>query len=1718
MKTSRSLIGLSAAVSFAFSLSTPSAGSADLAETLGKAGARATAMPLLRDATREADDYYTYHGGRISLARSLDVVGVRFVEGVTPERAGTIVRNAEAAASVELAGRAPTRGVSLVRVRKPAEKGSADVAGGDQTRPVLESLRASVEVLYAFPVLVNPATGNRLLLTDEVVARLRPGVTVAAVTAVHGLVEVERLWGTLDEHLFRLGDPKSQDPLETANRLAASDLVLWAEPNFVQQYDLEATPNDPSYPSQWHLNNTGQGGGTPDADVDAPEAWDTTTGSSSVVIAIIDDGVEATHEDLSSRIFVNPGEIAGDGIDNDGNGYVDDVKGWDFSNNDADPSPMDVDDNHGTAVAGVAAATGNNGLGVTGACQSCRILPVKVFSPDFVGDAAAANAIRYAASFADVLNNSWGGGSPSAAIQSAIQWAIANGRGGKGSAVFFASGNSAGAWIQFSLGGIPAGTHRFRWRYMKDASVSSGEDTAWLGWVEFPGGERVDFESGSLPAGFSTSGNANWSVVSNPDRADEGWCLTKSAKAGTITHSQSTYLEAVKTVPAGTLLYKGWVSSEGGYDIFDVFISLNDTGTFLGPYLRVAGVPYVDPAVGYPAAHPESIAVGAVTDLGCRSAYSQYGPELAVVAPSNGGASGITTTDRTGSAGYNTSGAYYSGFGGTSSATPLTSGVAGLVLSADSSLTEAQVRATLQSTADKVGPEPYVAGRNDRYGYGKVNAQAAVSEGGATIDPTSAGFGAGGGSGTVTVTASAGHAWTAVSNVVWITITSGASGNGNGTVEYLVAANAGTSRTGTMTIAGWTFTVNQAGACTASISPTSASLPTAGGTGQVTVTATAGCSWTAASNDTWLVVTGGASGTGNGTVDYSAAANSGGPRTGTITIAWQTFTVTQAGVQFTDIGANLQGLDGSAVAWGDYDNDGDLDLLATGCSMTASGNGCYILNSKVYRNDGGGVFTLAASPTGVTGGSVAWGDYDRDGDLDFALSGCDWTGIYGCYRGVTKAYRNDGGVFTDAVAGLPAEIYRTLAWGDYDNDGDLDLLAGSKLFRNDGGGVFSNVWTGSGARSAWGDYDNDGDLDILMISSGSPYVSTVYRNDGGGAFTDAAAGLVGVGGGFVAWGDYDNDGDLDILLSGSTASTPVSKVYRNDGAGAFTGVWTGPSGAAAWGDYDNDGDLDFLCLSKVYRNDGGAGFVDAGVTLPSGATSPTSVAWGDYENDGDLDILLSGSLLTRVYRNDGTTANTVPSAPTGLSGVGGSLSWAASTDAQTPAAGLTYNLRVGTTPGGVDVLSPMASTSTGYRRVAQLGNANHGATAFLAGLSPGTYYWGVQAIDTAFAGSAFSSESTFSICTTTLTPPGVAVGAGGSTGSVNVTMVGTCAWTAVSNDAWITVTAGATGSGSGVVDYAVAANTGIARTGTIAIAGLTFTVNQASGCTYAIDPTSATYGSAGGSGTVDVGTGAGCGWTAASNDAWVTVTGGSSGTGGGTVSYSATANAGPVRTGTMTIAGLMFTVDQASGCTYALDPTSATFGLGGGTGNVSVTTAAGCAWTAASNDGWITVTGGSSGTGDGTVSYSVAVAGDARTGTMTIAGQTFTVIQSDRLGFYTVTPCRAFDSRLLAFGPALSAGETRLVALGGVCEVPTDASAVSFNVTVAVPGAQGHLRIFPAGGTLPGIATINYNSGQTRANNGIVVLGTSGQIAVYCKQASGSTHVIVDVNGYFVEE
>ena len=187
--------------------------------------------------------------------------------------------------------------------------------------------------------------------------------------------------------------------------LEGHESILYAEPNY--RIHATATPNDPRFSDLWGLSNEEQTGGTYDADIDAPEAWDQTVGSGNTIVAVIDTGVDYTHEDLAANMWVNTGETPGDGIDNDGNGFVDDIHGWDFVSNDA--SPMD-DQGHGTHVAGTIAAVGNNSIGVTGINWNAKIMALKFLNAQGSGDTDdAIKALDYAVAHgATISNNSWG--------------------------------------------------------------------------------------------------------------------------------------------------------------------------------------------------------------------------------------------------------------------------------------------------------------------------------------------------------------------------------------------------------------------------------------------------------------------------------------------------------------------------------------------------------------------------------------------------------------------------------------------------------------------------------------------------------------------------------------------------------------------------------------------------------------------------------------------------------------------------------------------------------------------------------------------------------------------------------------------------------------------------------------------------------------------------------------------------------------------------------------------------------------------------------------------------------------------------------------------------------------------------------------------------------------------------------------------------------------
>ena len=350
-------------------------------------------------------------------------------------------------------------------------------------------------------------------------------------------------------------------------------------------------------------------------------------------------------------------------------------------------------------------------------------------------------------------------------------------------------------------------------------------------------------------------------------------------------------------------------------------------------------------------------------------------------------------------------------------------------------------------------------------------------------------------------------------------------------------------------------------------------------------------------------------------------------------------------------------------AWGDYDSDGYPDLFIANAGTTAS--------SRLYHNNGDGTFSriadgpivndLSDTDTGV------WADYDNDGDLDLFLA--NYSPTKDCF------YRNEGdGNFTKVTQG--AWVTDTgygvgAAWGDYDNDGLVDLYVANSggqnnyLYRNNGDGTMTKITIGpavtSGGNShgcAWSDYDGDGDVDLLVIG-GNGQNDQQFLNNGDGSFIRVTTGhLVNSGGEGtgISCADYDNDGDLDVLVTGFWSNE--NRLYRNDGWEGFkpvtgTGLKNGNSDNGAWGDYDNDGYLDLFIANYdqnnfLFHNNGDGTFtqVTEGALVHDGGRS-CGCAWADYDNDGDLDLFVANGIdffgtnppsePGFLYRNDGGT-------------------------------------------------------------------------------------------------------------------------------------------------------------------------------------------------------------------------------------------------------------------------------------------------------------------------------------------------------------------------------------------------------------------------------------------------------------------------------------------------
>ena len=617
------------------------------------------------------------------------------------------------------------------------------------------------------------------------------------------------------------------------------------------------------------------------------------------------------------------------------------------------------------------------------------------------------------------------------------------------------------------------------------------------------------------------------------------------------------------------------------------------------------------------------------------------------------------------------------------------------------------------------------------------------------LSPTSGSFTRSGGNGIVNVTTGDGCTWSAASNVPWITITDGGSGNDDGTVNFSVAANTGAQRTGTLTIAGQIFTVTQAAVCTYSVSSPQSPVNHGGVTGTINVTTEQGCTWTAQSNVSWITITSGSNGTGNGTVQYTVAPNVGPTRFGTIAIAEQTFSIEQ--------GRN--------------------------CSYSSP-------------NLNGAHFNIPAN----------------------------------------------GGSFSFTISRLLVCNPLTMTV-----HGSVSLTGGSSVTA-------------------------DTTITETFIFSVPPNTSGLART------------------GAVEWFGLATQYPIppQTVRFGVTFSQPTKCVLNL---------------ASTAQNYNASGGTDNLNIREVGN---------CGIQTPYTASS--NVPW-----------------------------LTIPN-PSG----------------NAPANPLAFSIAANTGPArsGVITISSAEYTLT-----------------FTVNQASGCSY-------------ALSSAN-------------VNIPASGANGSFNINAGEGCAWNPTTNIGWINVTPGS-GSGNGTINFSVQPNVGPARSGTITVGGQTFTINQANGCSFALSATSVNFGESGGNASINVTTGNGCTWTASSNVSWINVTSGANSTGNGSVGFSVAVNTGPPRTGTLTIAGQTVTVNQTFNCAYSLSSTSANISASGGTINFNINTGTGCDWTVVNFSTWLALTSPSSGVGNGTVSLSVeANNGAARSATLTVGKLVFTVNQAARTSVFS---------------------------------------------------------------------------------------------------------------------
>ncbi len=553
----------------------------------------------------------------------------------------------------------------------------------------------------------------------------------------------------------------------------------------------------------------------------------------------------------------------------------------------------------------------------------------------------------------------------------------------------------------------------------------------------------------------------------------------------------------------------------------------------------------------------------------------------------------------------------------------------------------------------------------------------------------------------------------------------------------------------------------------------------------------------------------------------------------------------QAQAKYTKNLSGFLGVRDCMVSWADINNDGDLDFIISGDTATSVNQTKPF--TTLYRNDGSSFSLQGTLIRNCSNTSVAWGDYDNDNDADILIAGLDES-----YMSLVELYTNNGSGTFEYVSTLGTFWGVTdpkVGWADFDNDGDQDfLVAGGtsyaiSVYENKYPDAFVKYDIALGGLDdngmVLGDFDNDGDVDFVFGGYNNGVRNTyLYKNNGSFAFSENSI-IIGLSECSFAAGDIDNDGDLDLMAMGTDQSlSPVTRAYFNDGTGTFVSpsyLYGVTNGSIALGDCDGDGDLDVAYSGTdvnnndtmlVDINNGGGNFTPWAGGEEFDGIDDGKIAFGDYDNDGRLDILVSGSEyeddtlyvpVTNVYHKTAISfinpnslpSNTTPNLQHIVNGSEVTLSWDKYYDEGTVRNDLSYNIQVLGT--GTIINSPLSDISNGYRFIVQTGNTGLKNTWTLKKLPFGDYSWKVQAIDASFAGSEWSVTDNFTIASpvTITNPSGGENWTAGTSQSITWTNSGTInevriEYSTDDGASWITEQEGITNTGSynwSVPDY-----------------------------------------------------------------------------------------------------------------------------------------------------------------------------------------------------------------------------------------------------------------------------------------------------------------------------